>query len=256
MIALALMIVVVILIHLSFLSRRQRVAEEPVVELAENLLFEDQQASLKDEEAATPKQTAMKNFGIALVVEAPQLAADYEANEVAADAKYKGGRILVSGTVNSISKDFADTPYVSLAGDQFLNDVQARFADEDLGTLAKMSKGQRVYFVCEVRERVITEVMLGNCLTVNSYTARARQASDKYVQDVLSGRQQINKRTAELIADLYVVTHLLPQQSSCFTQADDACEKEIQSAIKNADKSRKQELQQKANAFVAALDVR
>ena len=256
LIALALAIVGAILVHVFVPSRHQTSADDPVLKLAENMLFEDQQASLEGQESVTPKQTAMNNFGIALAVEASRLAADYEANEVAADAEYKGRRILVSGTVDGISKDFADTPYVSLAGDQFLNDVQARFADQDLGTLAKLSKGQKVYFVCEVRERVLTQVMLGHCLTVDSYTVRARQNIDIYVQNVLSGRQQIDKQTADLIASLYVVAHLLPSQSSCFTQADDACETEMKLVVRHADESRKQELQQKAKAFVATLNVR
>ena len=45
-------------------------------------------------------------------VTATQMLADYEANEVAADQKYKGNMVEVSGTIKNIGKDILDTPYV------------------------------------------------------------------------------------------------------------------------------------------------
>ena len=198
----------------------------------------------------------MRNFAIALEVEAPRLAADYAANEVRADEKYKVGNILVSGTVSEISKDFVGDPYVTLGGSELFHDVQAHFADGDEEALASMTKGQKVTFVCEVSEQVVTEVMLNNCATVETYTRRARQGSDIYVEDILSGKQEINRNTADLIADLEVTAHLLPEQSRCFAQADQECETEIKAAVQEANQSEKQELQQKANAFVATLNVK
>ena len=256
LIALALGIVTAIFLHLSHSSRPQNTVEQPVLKLAENLLLEDQQTTLKGGNGLAPKETAMKNFGIALEVEAPHLAAEYAANEVRADEKYKVGRILVSGTVIEISKDFLGDPYVSLGGSELFHDVQAHFVDGDEEALASLTKGQKVTFVCEVSEQVVTEVMLQNCATVETFTRHARQGSDKYVENVLSGKQEINKDTADAIADFYVAAYLLPEQSRCFAQADQECEAEIKAAIQKTNKAESQELQQKANAFVATLNVK
>jgi MFS superfamily sulfate permease-like transporter len=256
LIALALGIFTALFLHLSHSSRPHNKVEQPVLKLAENLLLEDQQASLEGGNGLTPKETAMKNFGIGLEVEAPHLAADYAANEVRADEEYKVGRILVSGTVREISKDFVGDPYVTLGGSELFHDVQAHFADGDEEALASLTKGQKVTFVCEVSEQVVTEVMLKNCATVETYTRYARQGSDNYVDDVLSGKQVINKDTGDAIAGIFVAAHLLPEQSRCFAQADQECEVEIKAAVQEANQAERQELQQKANAFVANLDVR
>lgn len=256
LIAVSMAILIAIFIHITSQTISGVSVDPSSLRLAQNLVLEDQESSLEDGDAVTPKQTAMKNLGIAIAADARQLSADFWANEVAADQKYKVGKLLVSGTVSGISKDFANTPYVSLVGDQLFHDVQARFGEADTNTLASLKKGQKVYFVCDVRELVVTEVMLGNCMTVENYTMRTRQSSDQYVQNVLAGRQKIDKPMATAIATFYALVPLLPKQSTCFHQVDQACEVEAQKFFQNADKGERQELDKKASAIVAKMYVR
>lgn len=78
-------------------------------------------------------------------VMASQIVAEYAANEVAADARYKGKIICVSGTIGRIGKDILDRPYVILdGGEGEFRSVQASFEDKDLAQLAQLSKGQQV----------------------------------------------------------------------------------------------------------------
>ena len=58
------------------------------------------------------------------------------------------------------------------------------------------------------------------------------------------------------MASLYVAAHLLPEQSRCFAQADQEYVAEIKAAFEKTNQSEKQELQQKASAFVATLNVK
>jgi hypothetical protein len=77
---------------------------------------------------------------------ASQIVAEYEANEVAADGRYKGRTIVVSGTIETIGKDISDTPYVTLKGGEYeFRSVQAFFEEKDLAQLAQLRKGQDVY---------------------------------------------------------------------------------------------------------------
>ena len=81
------------------------------------------------------------------VVTSSQLAVDYAANQVAADTKYKGKTIKVSGTVNTIGKDMLDTPYIAFAADDpytIIGIVQCMFSASDEPQLAKISKGQEI----------------------------------------------------------------------------------------------------------------
>lgn len=77
-------------------------------------------------------------------VTAGQLFEDYDANEIAADEKYKDRVIAVSGTVDDIGKDILDTMYITLQTENSIMSVQCMFADEHSSQLADFSKGQRV----------------------------------------------------------------------------------------------------------------
>jgi hypothetical protein len=77
-------------------------------------------------------------------ISAQQLYQEYAANEVAADQKYKGQILSVTGTVDAIAKDITDNIYVTLKGDEFLGDVQCFFADEHTNETAQLSKGMRI----------------------------------------------------------------------------------------------------------------
>lgn len=67
----------------------------------------------------------------------------YDDNEVAADAKYKGKVVVVSGVIQDIGKDLADDPYVVIGGEGVLDGVQCTFADSKSEELASLSKGQK-----------------------------------------------------------------------------------------------------------------
>jgi len=82
----------------------------------------------------------------AVTVSASTIVDDYKNNEVAADEKYKGKVVEVSGTIESIAKDVMDTMYVTLAGGgEFeMRSVQCYFADSEKDKLASLSKGSRL----------------------------------------------------------------------------------------------------------------
>lgn len=82
----------------------------------------------------------------AIKVTAAELSADYKANEVAADAKYKGRLVEVSGIVDTIGKDILDTPYIAFAAGQYdiIDRVQCMFSKSDEPVLAAVAKGQRI----------------------------------------------------------------------------------------------------------------
>jgi hypothetical protein len=76
-----------------------------------------------------------------------QILRDYKANEVAADEKYKGQVIEVTGVVGEIKKDITDSIYVTLGttGDEFeIPVVQAFFDDAWKGQASSLQKGQRL----------------------------------------------------------------------------------------------------------------
>lgn len=81
-----------------------------------------------------------------ITVNATVLSAEYQENEIAADEKYKGKILLVSGTIDDIGKDLMDSIYVSLSdGEEFsFSGVQCFFSDSQTSVAAKLKKGQTI----------------------------------------------------------------------------------------------------------------
>lgn len=82
----------------------------------------------------------------AIKVTASKLASDYEANEVSADATYKGKILEVTGTIENIGKDILDTPYVALSnGVQYsFTSIQCMFDKSDQSQLTTLSKNTKI----------------------------------------------------------------------------------------------------------------
>lgn len=91
-----------------------------------------------------PEPLTTSNQAAAISVQASDLYAAYDANEVSADQKYKGTRMNITGTVVEVSKDFMDDPYVQLLGKNKYATVRVSFAKSRLNELAKLSKGDNI----------------------------------------------------------------------------------------------------------------
>ena len=89
-----------------------------------------------------PDNTTNNTEELPIKVTAIKLYNDYEANEVAADNMYKGKRLEVTGTVESINKDIADDVYISLTAGEILSNIQCHLSDP--GKAAELKKGQRI----------------------------------------------------------------------------------------------------------------
>lgn len=108
-------------------------------------------------------QKKVENTAPALSVTAETLMADYTANEIAADGRYKGKVLRISGTVNGIAKDLLDTMYVTLSagGPYSILNVQCYFPKGATARLAALKKGAQI----TVKGRC--EGKMGNVLVKN-----------------------------------------------------------------------------------------
>jgi tRNA_anti-like len=103
----------------------------------------------------------------AIKVTATKLIADYKANEVSADAKYKSKIVEVSGLVDTIGKDLLDTPYIALSnGEQYsFEKVQCMFSKSNEAELANVTKGDRITLKGEVSGK-LGNVLVRGCAIV------------------------------------------------------------------------------------------
>lgn len=108
-----------------------------------------------------------------ITVSADQLVADYKANEVAADAKYKGNWLYVRGVVAEIGNDFSDEPYVRIGtgGNEF-ESIHAKFKKAAAPQLATLRKGQTVTLTCLGKGMIIGSPVM-DCTRDDAPTAPA-----------------------------------------------------------------------------------
>jgi hypothetical protein len=117
---------------------------------------------------SAPAQATTASQQAPIDVTAAQLVSAYGANQVAADAKYKGQILQISGTVDGIGKDILNDPYVSLVGDPTnpLADVQCQFSQNDESALSALSKGQQITLEGTGDGMTIETVEVSNCSIV------------------------------------------------------------------------------------------
>lgn len=96
-----------------------------------------------------------------ITVDSSTLSAEYKANEVAADLKYKGKRLTVTGTVASINKDFTDSVWVGLSTDNEFMPIHAEgFRPSQV---AELKKGDRIQITCTGAGMFVGDPFLKNC---------------------------------------------------------------------------------------------
>jgi hypothetical protein len=93
---------------------------------------------------------------------ANQLYNEYSSNEVAADSKYKGKVVIVTGTIQDIGKDIMDDAYIVIGGGGFLDGVQCTFTKGEQSSVARLSKGQQVRVKGEVAGKM-GNVLVNKC---------------------------------------------------------------------------------------------
>lgn len=96
-------------------------------------------------------------------VDAKTLFDEYQANEVAADDRYKGKKLLVRGTVQSVDKDFLDSIIVRLATSNQFMGAMARMEDGEKSQASRLRKGEKVAVLCEGGGIVIGTPSLRDC---------------------------------------------------------------------------------------------
>ena len=107
----------------------------------------------------SPKVTSDSNPSV--IISASKLYKEYNENEIAADEKYKGKIIEVTGVIRDIGNDIMDNAYITLVGDEYFGDIQCYFNEKSV--VAKLSKGKRITVIGSCSGLMIN-VQINNCI--------------------------------------------------------------------------------------------
>ena len=95
-------------------------------------------------------------------ISATDLYRQYDENEVAADEQFKGRTLSVTGSVESIGKDFTDSIVIELVGGRFRT-VRASMNASEKNAAAHLVKGQKLSVLCKGRGKLVGSPVLKNC---------------------------------------------------------------------------------------------
>ena len=102
----------------------------------------------------------------AIQVNARELYAEYEENEIQADSKYKGQLIRVLGTIENIGKDILDNPYIALKTDNIIGSVQCMLADGEEWRAAQLKKENSITLEGKLSWK-LGNILIRNCKIID-----------------------------------------------------------------------------------------
>ncbi len=111
--------------------------------------------------AAAAAEKELKSNSIE--VSSTRLFNDYQANEVAADNRYKGQKLLVTGTVASIDKGLFGSMVLRLSTPNEFMSTMCSMESSEASSLSQISKGEQVRVLCEGSGMTIGSPSLRDC---------------------------------------------------------------------------------------------
>lgn len=94
---------------------------------------------------------------------AKALAELYSANEVAADDKIGGRKVEITGTIQDITKNFANEVVLKLESDNRFMPISLSMEDTEKPKASKLKKGQKITIMCEKMQLFIGAPSGRNC---------------------------------------------------------------------------------------------
>lgn len=121
-------------------------------------------AELARHKAATAGNSTLSDV---LTSTIEDMAADYDANTIAADSKYKGRRIALSATVTDISTDIANNAVLMLRGQSPTSpSVRAVLIESQRASAATLTRGQHANVICIGDGDILKRPQLKECAVI------------------------------------------------------------------------------------------
>ncbi|MCL9670031.1 OB-fold putative lipoprotein [Citrobacter sp. MNAZ 1397] len=123
----------------------------------------DEMTTSAQSQSGTGKPKATSSDESVYRTTAKELVELYKANEVAADDNIGGRKVEVTGTVQDITKNFANDVVLKLESDNRFMPVSLSMADSEKAQASKLKKGQKIIVTCEKMQFFIGAPSGGNC---------------------------------------------------------------------------------------------
>ena len=146
-------------------------------------------------------------------VTSEQISRTYSNNVRAADKRFKGKRIVISGNVSAISQDEQGNPQLAMPGPLSKTAVKLGFGKDSADKIATTEIGRQFASICTVNGFSDDTVMMDNCQTSPGESQII--AAQELVKSILNGQESIAPAIdAQVVADYYLAKEF-PADSPC-----------------------------------------
>ena len=167
-------------------------------------------------------------------VTSEQISRAYLNNMSAADKRFKGKRVVISGSVSAISQDEQGNPELAMPGPRSGTAVRLGFGKDSTDRIAAAETGRPFATVCTVSGFADDTVMMDNC---QARPGEAQMtAAQELVKSIVKGQESIAPAIdTQVVADYYLAKEL-PADSPCRDRANfggwfDDCRKDYYGLI-------------------------
>lgn len=211
----------------------QRVFLNPQgVSFAKRIYADDIMNAVLGHDTVITIDQAIASAGVDIMVSADVYAADYEANEIAADNKYKGKTILITGKIDSINKGITGKGYLALRAKGAPLGMQAHLSSEGTEGAASLSKGTLVYLVCKAGPKIGPVSTATNCQRFSQHMMGRAASIEKRIDRFFAREIALPKTEAQSLIVGYVLGSRVPTDSPCMTDLE-KCESELDKLTSN-----------------------
>jgi hypothetical protein len=117
-------------------------------------------ASLLPDQPATNQKAAARER---MTIQSAEIVKAYEANEAAAQARFAGKTLVVTGPVQSVDLDMSDDPVIRLSPEQYGDYASVYLVEADQPKAASLAKGQVITVTCQEVSEILGTPMLKDC---------------------------------------------------------------------------------------------
>lgn len=118
------------------------------------------QANIQQNESVNEPTTSKEIVSYTAV----QLSKAYEENEVATDEALKGKRVIVTGQVESIDKDYSGTLFIHLSTLNEVMPARMDIAERQKAAASSLRDGDKISITCEKMSRLVGEPYGSDCV--------------------------------------------------------------------------------------------
>lgn len=135
-----------------------------------------------------------------LPVTAQEMFKVYSANEARGDKLFKDKKIIISGTIESISSSIGDVPIVSLKSGDMIRMVHVDFARKYRELAADLNKNQKVSFACVGGTVVIGMPSVKECKPIGAVVAELAKEKMSGLNEFIKNPKKDDNENAQLLA--------------------------------------------------------